>query len=195
MGHVGPLALLLQDGAAGGGGRPLGRGGPLAAVGHRHTVLPLGGAEVGGGHGRRPAGKAAVNKQRRQGQGLPHGGAGAVQPVEGNAEVPQAEGGAHALVQKVSRQNIVQVSGLEARLIQSAAQSPLLHGGLRFFPGRLSEKGILAQLVKAAAKGALALEFPADAGAGADGGGMGQGHGPAAHTLQIHIATSQRDFP
>ena len=46
VGDIGAGAVVRQDGAAGGGGGPLGRGGPLVAVGHRHPVLPLGGAEV-----------------------------------------------------------------------------------------------------------------------------------------------------
>ena len=89
--HIGAGPLLRQDGAAGGGGGPLGGGGALTAVGHRHPVLPLGGAEVGAGHGGRPAGEAPVDEEGRQGQRLPHGGAGAVQPIEGDAELPQTE--------------------------------------------------------------------------------------------------------
>ena len=61
MGDIGAGAVLRQNGAARGGGGPLGRGRPLVAVGHRHPVLPLGGAEMGTGNGGDPAGIAAVN--------------------------------------------------------------------------------------------------------------------------------------
>ena len=107
VGDIRSGAVVRQDGTPCGSGGPLSRGRPLVAIGHRHPVLPLGGAEVGTGDGGSPAGEAAVDEHGRQGQRLAHGGAGAVQAVEGDAEVPQAEGGADALVQQVPGADIV----------------------------------------------------------------------------------------
>ena len=188
VGDVGAGAVAAQDGAASRSGRPLGGGRPLAAVGHRHPVLPLGGAEVGGGQGGGPVGVAAVDQQGRQAQALSHGGAGTVEPVEGHPEVPQAEGGADTLVQQISGQDIVQVLRRQLRLLQRSLKDRLLHGGLCFLPGLFPEEGVVADLVKKVRQGALALEFPPNIGKGEDGGGMGQGHGLAAQTLVIHDA-------
>ena len=186
VGDIGPGAVLRQNGAPGGGGGPLGRGGALVAVGHRHPVLPLSGAEVGAGDGGGPAGVAAVDEHGRQRQGFAHGGAGTVQAVEGNAEVPQAEGGADALVQQVSGADIVQVAGLQLGLIQRPLDNLFLHGGFRLFPGLFSEEGIIGQLVKVGGQGALRLLLAADVGVGDDGGGMGKSDGAFADTLFVH---------
>ena len=142
VGDIGAVPLSAQNTAAGGSGRPLGGGGALAAVGDRHPVLALGGAVVGGGHGGGQPGEAPVNEQRRQRQALSHGGAGAVQPVEGDMEAPQAEGGADALVQQVPSQHVVQFTGGEATLFQRPAQDPLLHGGFSLFPCLFPKEGI-----------------------------------------------------
>ena len=196
VGDIGSGALPVQEGAAGGGGGPLGGGGALVAVGHRHPVLPLGGAVVGGGDGGAAAGKPAVDQHGRQGQGLPHGGAGAVEAEEGDAEVPQAEGGADALVQQVPGQDIVQVLRFQFRFLQGLPQHRLLHGGLRLLPGLLPEEGVGLQPVEVVRQGALAFKFSPDVGEGQHGGGMGQGHGPAAQAFFIHgVAAFSDDFP
>ena len=146
---------------------------------------------MGGGQGCGPVGVAAVNQQGRQAQTFPHGGAGAVQPVKGDVEVPQAEGGADALVQQIPRQDIVQVLRRQLRLVKGPLEDGFLHGGLRLLPGLLPEEGVGIDLVKVVRQRALALELPADIGKGENGGGMGQDHGLAAQTLVVHrYATS-----
>ena len=197
MGNIRTGALVGQNGAAGGGGGPLGGGGALVAVGHRHPVLPLGGAEMGGGHGGHPAGKSAVDGHGRQRQGLPHGGAGAVETVKGDVEFPQTEGGADALVQQVSGENIVQIGGGQACLFQRTAQNPLLHGGLRLLPGLFPKEGVLFQFVKIGGQGPLTFHFTAD---GSEGQHRRRGckdDGLGAKALMVHgISTSSvKDFP
>ena len=64
----GAVSFCAQNDAAGGCGGPLRGGGALVAVGHRHAVLPLGGAEVAGGHGSCLLGESAGDRQRGQRQ-------------------------------------------------------------------------------------------------------------------------------
>ena len=169
----GKLAKSVMDC---GGSSPLGGGGPLAAVGHRHAVLPLGGAVVGAGHAGRRPGVAAGDQQAPQGQALPHGGAGPVQAEKRNLEIPQAEGGADALVQQVPGQDVVQFRRGQPALFQGPGQGLLLHGGLGLLPGVLPEEGIRAQQVKMPRQGAVGLEFSADVGIGHHAGGPQQSH-------------------
>ena len=176
VGDIRAVPLVRQDAAAGGGGGPLGRGGPLAAVGHRHAVLPLGGAKMGAGHAGRHPGVAAGDQQAAQGQTLPHGGAGPVQAKKRDVEAPQAKGGADALVQQIPGQDVIQVLGHQPALFQGPLQHPLLHGGLRLLPGVLSEKGVRAQLVKVLRQGTVSLELAADVGVGHHAGGLRQPH-------------------
>ena len=142
------------------------------------AAVPDAGAEVGAGLGSGQTGEAAVDQQGGQGQGFPHGGAGTVQPEKGDAEVPQAEGGADALVQQVPGQHAVQLSRLQSRLVQRPLQNPFLHGRLRLFPGLFSEKGVVAQFVKIFGQRALALHPPADIGEGQHRGRRLQGRRP-----------------
>lgn len=166
MGEIRPRPLGGENRASGRGGRPLGGRRPLAAVGNRHPILPLGGAEMGAGLCGGQPGEAAVDQQGGQHQGLPHGGAGAVQPEKGNTEIPQAKGGADALVQQIPRQHAVQIAGLQPRLIQRPLQDLPLHGGLRLFPCFLPEKRVAAQLVKISGQRPLPLHPSADVGEG-----------------------------
>ena len=162
----------------------------LAAVGHRHAVLALRRAEVGGGHGCGVVGKAAVDEHGGQGQRFAHGGAGAVKPVKGDVELPQAEGGADALVQQVACQNIVDVSGGQLGPFQRSLQHSLLHGGLGLLPAFFSEERVVVDLVKIAAQGPLSLHFAADVGPGEHRGGMVQPHGLAPQSFLRHGITS-----
>ena len=73
---------------------------------------------MGGGHGGRHAGKASVDEHGGDAQSLPHGGAGPVEPQEGDLCLPQAESAADALVQKVSGADVVQLAGGEAAPLQ-----------------------------------------------------------------------------
>ena len=120
--------------------------------------------------------QAAGEQQAPQGQALPHGGAGPVQAEKRNLKVPQAEGGADALVQQVPGQDVVQFRRGQPALFQGPGQGLLLHGGLRLLPGVLSEEGIRAQQVKMLRQGAVGLEFSADVGIGHHAGGPQQGH-------------------
>ena len=56
--------------------------------------------------------------------------------------------GAHALVQKITREDEVKVTHLEPHLFQRAGERVALHGTLTLFPGLLAEEVILAQFVK-----------------------------------------------
>ena len=154
----------------------MGGGGALVAVGHRHPVLPLSGAEMAGGHGRQPLGESPRNEQGPQGQGFPHGGAGPVEPVKGDVEIPQAEGRADALVEQVPRQHVVQLSRREAPLLQRPAEGDLLHRALRLLPGLLSEKAVLAEIVKISGQGTFPLLLAAHGGVGEDDRRFFQGH-------------------
>ena len=57
---IGPLALAREEAATAACGRPLRGRRALRAVGHRHAVLPLGGAELRGGQRRDARGIPAV---------------------------------------------------------------------------------------------------------------------------------------
>ena len=155
----------------------MGRRGALAAIGDWHTVLPLRCAEVAGRHGGGPLGEAAGNEQRAQGQGFPHGGARAVEAVEGDPEVPQAKGCADALVEQVAGQDIVQVLRGEGGLLQRLAQRGLLHGALRLLPCFLPEEAVLAQVVEVGAQRAIPLLPAANGGVGEDDAGPRKGDG------------------
>ena len=91
VGHMGAGAGLGQHHRPGAGDRPLGGGGALATVFQRSAVLPLGGAEVGGGHRPGKLGKASVDHHSSQGQALSHGGAGSVEAEEGHVLAPDGK--------------------------------------------------------------------------------------------------------
>lgn len=173
----GPSPLPSQNTAAGGGGRPLGGRRALVAVEHRHPVLPLRRAEMGAGDGGSQPSKAAVNEQRRQGQALPHGGAGAVQPVKRNFEIPQTEGRADALVQQIPRQHIIQILRPQTALFHGLLQGKLLHGGLSLLPAFLPEVGVLIQLVEIGGQGSSGLLLAPNVGKGHHAHRLLQAHG------------------
>ncbi|MPM86015.1 hypothetical protein SDC9_133098 [bioreactor metagenome] len=143
VGDIRPVPLPTQNAASGGCGGPLGGGCPLVSVGNRHSVLPFCRAVVGGGDGGGLFRKAPVDGHGRQRQRFPHGGAGAVESEKGNVEVPQAKRGSDALIQKVPRKNIIQIAGVQLRLIQGGLHHLLLHAGLGLFPGFFPEKRVL----------------------------------------------------
>ena len=151
----------------GGRWQPYSRGG---------AVLPLRRAEVGGGHRRRPGAEAPVQRHGRQGQGLPHGGAGPVQPQEGDLEPPGGEGGADALVEQVPGEEQVQGGGVQPRLVQGGGEGLALHGGLRPLPGGLPKGVVPTDGVKGAPQGPLPLLFARHVGVAGDDRGMLQGH-------------------
>ena len=117
-----------------------------------------------GGHRRSAAGKAAVDAHGRERQALPHRRARAVHAAQRHAELPQGEGGADALVQKVAGKDEVQLLRPARRLLQRAGKHALLHTGLALLPGLFAEEGILAQLVKIVRQRALSLQLRADVG-------------------------------
>jgi len=185
MGDIGAGTFAAQNGAAGGGGGPLGGGGSLIAVWNGHPVLPLGGTEVRGGEGGGPVGVPPINQQGRKRKTLTHGGAGTVQAVEGDVEVPQTEGGADALIQQITRQNIIQLGGRQMGLVQCPLQYPLLHGGFSLFPSFFAEKWVTAQLVEIGGQRAGTFQLAADVGKGQDGWRLRQGDGSAADAFWI----------
>ena len=98
-------------------GSPLGGGGAYGSVGKRGAELPLGGAEVAGGHGQQAvchsgAAQAGPNTQR-----LGHGAAGPEQPCKGQAQSPGRIARSRALG--------LQVSGQQ--------EAHILFGGVGFF--------------------------------------------------------------
>ena len=137
-----PVALRTEDAAARCGGRPLGGRGTLAAIGDGHAVLALGGAVVRAGlRGGKPR-KAPVDEQARERQPLAHRGARAVEPVERDAELAQAEGRPDALVEQVAREDIVQILRRKPALLQRALKRAALHGGLALLPGLAAEERV-----------------------------------------------------
>ena len=171
LGDIGPGAVLGQDNGAGAGYRPLGGGCPLSAVLQGGAVLPLGGTEMGGGHHPGELGEASVDEHGGQGQPLPHGRAGPVKAEEGHVLAPYGEGGADALVQKVPREEVIQVGGCLPRLVQGGGQGHLLHGGLGFLPALFSEGVVLLNMVEAVGQRAVPFFLAHHVGMADDGRG------------------------
>ena len=186
VGDIRALGLGAYHAAAGGGGRPLGRGRPLAAVGHRGAVLPLGGAEVGGGLGGGDAGEAAGHRHGRQRQTLAHGGAGAVYPVKRDGEVPQGEGGPDVLVQQVAGKDAVHVPRRQAAFLQGAAQGHGLHLRFPLLPCLLAEEGVIVRDVEIRAQRALTLQPSGHAGPAHHAGRLEEPAGLAAQSFDVH---------
>lgn len=185
---IGPLALAREEAATAACGRPLRGRRALRAVGHRHAVLPLGGAEVRGGQRRGARGIPAVEHQCGERQALAHRGARTVESIEWDAALSQSERRADALVQKITRKDEVKVTHLEPHLFQRAGERVALHGTLTLFPGLLAEEVILAQFVKVFAQRAFALEPPADGGEREDGGTCAQAARLRADGFLLHHA-------
>ena len=151
--------------------QPAGGGGPLAAVFQRQAELALRRAEVGAGHGQRPAGGAALHQDGRHQQCLGHGGAGPILAQEGDAEIQQAKGGGNALVQQIPRQDEVHLLRPGPRFREGLGYRLLLQLGLRLFPALLLQSGVLKGLVEVPAQGALRLFLSSHRPVGEDGGG------------------------
>ena len=188
VGEIGPVAGSAQDAAAGGGSRPLGGGAPLGAVGQGHAVLPLGGAVVRGGHGRRHVGRAPLQQHGRQRKPLAHGGTGGVQAAHAEGLVAQGEIAGGALVEQIPRQHQIHVLRLHTAPLQSVGQRPLLENGLRLLPTGLAAEGIRLDLVKIGAQRALALQLAADAAPGQHADAAGKGHRPPG-SMHFHFAS------
>ena len=186
VGDIGSRGLGAHHAAARSGGRPLGGGGTLAAVGHGGAVLPLGGAEMGGGLGRGDAGEAAGHRHGRQRQALAHGGAGAVHPVEGDVEVPQGEGGADVLVQEIAGKDAVHVLRRQTALLQGTAQGQGLHLRLPLLPCLFAEEGVVIRDVNGAAQRALTLQPSGHTGPAHHARRVREPAGLAAQSFDVH---------
>ena len=189
VGEIRPVAGAAQNTAPGGGGRPLGGGTPLAAVGQRHPVLPLGGTVVGGGHDPRRSHRAPLQQHGRKRQSLSHGGAGGVQSAYAEGLVAQGEGAGGALVQQVACQHQIHVSRRHAAALQGMAQRPLLEDGLRLLPTGLSAEGVHLDLVKITAQRSLTLQLAADAAPRQHADAAGKRHRPpdSVHFHLVHL--------
>ena len=66
-------------------------------------------------------------------------------PYEQNYELQQIT---NALIQQVPGKNKIQVAGLQPGTVQRTGKRLFLHHRLRFFPGLLAKKGILADFVE-----------------------------------------------
>ena len=188
VGDLRPSAGAGQDHRPGGGGRPLGGGGALAAVFQGGAVLPLGGAEVGGDHHPRPSAKAAVQGHGRQTQALPQGGAGPVQPEIGQPVGPGGIGCADALVQQVPGKQPVGLGRTGARPVQSQGEGLLLHQPLCPLPGGLAQGVVLGYHIEIRPKGARPLLLAHHIGPASQHRGTGQGGGLSAQLLFRHRA-------
>ena len=186
MGDVGTGPLPGQDGGPGAGHRPLGGGGALASVLQGGAVLPLRRTEVGGDHHRRPLPEAAVQGHGGQGQTLPHGGAGPVEPEKGDVLPPGGEGGADALVEQVAGKEPVHGGGSLAGLVQRQGEGLLLHGALRLLPGGLPKGVIRADEVEGAGQRALPFLLAHYIGVSGQGGRVGKGHRLTAQFFCCH---------
>ena len=190
-GDVGDLwspAGAGQDHRPGGGGRPLGGGGALAAVFQGGAVLPLGGAEVGGDHHPRPSAKAAVQGHGRQTQALPQGGAGPVQPKIGQTVGSGGIGRADALVQQIPGKQPVGLGRAGASPVQGQGEGLLLHQPLRPLPGGLPQRVVLGHHVEIRPQGARPLLLAHHIGPARQHRGTGQGGGLSAQLLFRHRA-------
>ncbi|MPM74321.1 hypothetical protein SDC9_121308 [bioreactor metagenome] len=159
MGDVRPLTLPGYDNRPSCGGCPLRGGCALGAIFQRRAVLPLGRAEMGGGEGRRPFAKAAVQHHGGQRQGLGHGAARAVKPEKGHVLRPGRISRANALIQKIPGKQIVQHRGGLLCLVQGGDERLLLHSGFRFFPAGLTEGVVAGDIIKKGRQRAFALFF------------------------------------
>jgi len=118
VGDIGPRSLVGQNDAARPSHCPLGGRSALAPIFQGGAVLPLGGAEVGGGHGCDLCAIPPVQQHGSQGQALRHGGAGPVQPEEGHILSSDGKAGADTLVEQISCQQVIQTGYTEAGLAE-----------------------------------------------------------------------------
>ena len=148
--------------------------------------MALGSAEVGGGQGGDAGGEAAVDQKGSKRQAFAHRRAGAVQPVKGDAEFAQGEGGADALIEQVTGKNRVQLAGLKIGFFQSAGKRVLLHRAFALFPCFFAPEVVFTQLVKVVLQRTARLHAAADRREGKNGGRIAQGHGLFADSFGFH---------
>ena len=159
--YIRPAPLRADDGRARARHRPLRCGRALAAVFQRIAVLPLRRAEVRARNGAGSFGIAAVNQHRRQRQRLRHGGARAVDPEIRRAAVLHRKRRAHALVEKVPGNDVVQRSGKPC-LIAGKVKAFADHMAFGALPALLAEIGVSRDAVEAVLKRAFALALSAN---------------------------------
>ena len=157
--HKGRLSILADHARARAGDRPLGSGGALSAVLQREAELPLGRAEVGGGDRQALPRKPRVHKHAGKAETFRHGGAGAVQPEEGDCHLAGGIGRADALVEQVAGKQKVDLLLLHAALLQRQVDGLLLHQRLGLFPGLFAEGGVVGEIVEIVCQRALLLLF------------------------------------
>ena len=187
---IGAVPITAKDGGAGAGHRPLCGGGALPAVLQGGAVLPLSGAEVGGGHRRRPGAEAAVQRHGGHDQPFRHGGAGAVKPEKGHILATHGKGGGDTLVEQVAGEEHIQGRGSLPRLVQGALKGQPLHGALRFLPAGLSKAVILIDEVEEGGHRAVTFFFAHHAGIPGNGGRIGKGQSLPAQLFYGHSASS-----
>ena len=159
-----PTPCPAHQRSTGTGDGPLGGGGAHGSVGKRGAELPLGGAEVAGGHGQQAvchsgAAQAGPNTQR-----LGHGAAGPEQPRKGQAQRPGRIARSRALGLQVSGQQEAHVLFGGVGFFQ--AEPRRLQLQLRFsgLPAGLPEAVVAVQFIELCRQRAFALLFAADAG-------------------------------
>ena len=194
-GHARPASGRREDERACAGHRPLRGRRAHTAVFQRKAVLALGGAKVracerGGG-----LGIAAVDEHRGQTDRLCHRRACAVQPKIRRTGAAHGVGRAHALVEQVAGEHVVELLRLQTGLAAHARKALPQHGALGLFPALFAEICVLTDAVKAVAQRPLALFFAHDAGGGADHGRGRKLHGLPSDTFAFHGITFGDSIP
>ena len=103
---------------------------------------------MGGGHCKAAGGEFCVHKHPCQTQTFCHGGAGAVQPEEGQLQLTGGIRRADTLVEQVTRKQKINLFLLDASFLQSKLDCLFLHQRFRLFPGFFAEGGILRQVIE-----------------------------------------------
>ena len=166
-----------------------------AAVFQRKAVLALSGAKVracerGGG-----LGAAAVDEHRGQTDRLSHRRARAVQPEIRRTDAAHGVGRAHALIEQVAGEHVVERLRLQRRFAAYARKALPQHGALGLLPALFAEICVLTDAVKAVAQRTFALFSAHDAGGGADHGRGRKLHGLPSDTFAFHGITFGDSIP
>ena len=151
-------------------GSPLGGGGAHGSVGKRGAELPLGGAEVAGGHGQQAVCHSGAAQAGPNAQRLGHGAAGPEQPHKRQVQLPQGVAGRRALGLQVPGQHQADLLFRGVGLFQAEAGRPQLQNFFRRLPVGLPAVVVREQLVKLRGQRALALFFAAHRRVGRDHG-------------------------
>ena len=175
--HARPVARRTENERAGAGDGPLRGRCAHAAVLQREPVLPLGRAEVRARERGGVFGVAAVDEHGGQTERFRHRRARAVQPQIGHTDVSHGIGRAHALVEQVTGEHIVELLRLQPGFLAHEVEALPQHGALGLFPALRAEIRVLTDTVKAVVQRSLALLFAHDAGGGEDHGRRGKLHG------------------